>query len=179
VQSSQYDAANQVAGFGYDAAGNLTDDTTGVLATYDALARMTARGGTTYAYNGDGTLVSQVTGGVTTNVERRTENVERRTVSLAAPMPVGSAPSRAARPRRATTHILADTTRTWYATDALGTVRRTLTDAGLPGATLAGACPERSEGTRGARCASGPCPPLGSPASYRTLPAGWCICARW
>jgi hypothetical protein len=27
---------------------------------------MTARGGITYAYNGDGALVSQVTGGVTT-----------------------------------------------------------------------------------------------------------------
>jgi hypothetical protein len=45
VQSSQYDAANQVIGFGYDAAGNRTDDTTGVLASYDALSRMTARAG--------------------------------------------------------------------------------------------------------------------------------------
>jgi hypothetical protein len=45
-------------------AGNLTNDGT-AADTYDALNRTTVPGAT-YAYNGDGTLVSQLTGGVTT-----------------------------------------------------------------------------------------------------------------
>jgi hypothetical protein len=72
-----YNAANQITntGFSYDNAGNLIGDGTAAY-TYDALSRTTARGGTTYAYNGDGTLVSQATGGVTT----------RYTQDLAAPL---------------------------------------------------------------------------------------------
>jgi YD repeat-containing protein len=46
-------------------AGNLTNDGTAAY-TYDALNRTTVRGTTTYGYNGDGTLVSQLTSGVTT-----------------------------------------------------------------------------------------------------------------
>jgi YD repeat-containing protein len=46
-----YNAANQVAGYTYDNAGNLTNDGTTTYA-YDALSRMTARGSTTYSYNG-------------------------------------------------------------------------------------------------------------------------------
>ena len=72
-----YNLANQIsnAGFTYDNAGNLTNDGTAAY-TYDALNRTTVRGGTTYGYNGDGTLVSQATSGVTT----------RYTQDLAAPL---------------------------------------------------------------------------------------------
>jgi YD repeat-containing protein len=72
-----YNAANQITNVGvvYDAAGNLLSDGT-AAATYDALNRTTARGTTTYTYTGDGTLVSQATGGVTT----------RYTQDLAAPL---------------------------------------------------------------------------------------------
>lgn len=51
----------------YDNAGNVTNDGT-ATATFDALHRMTTRGGgtTTYGSNSDGVLVSQMTGGVTT-----------------------------------------------------------------------------------------------------------------
>jgi YD repeat-containing protein len=59
----------------YDNAGNLTNDGTAAY-TYDALGRTTVRGATTYGYNGDGTLVSQATSGVTT----------RYTQDLAAPL---------------------------------------------------------------------------------------------
>ena len=48
----------------YNAA-NLTNDGTAAY-TYDALSRTTARGATTYAYNGDGTLVKQIASGTTT-----------------------------------------------------------------------------------------------------------------
>ena len=72
-----YNAANQIsnAGFSYDNAGNLINDGTAAY-TYDALNRTTVRGATTYGYNGDGTLVSQATSGVTT----------RYTQDLAAPL---------------------------------------------------------------------------------------------
>ena len=62
-----YNLANQIsnAGFTYDNAGNLINDGT-AASTYDALNRTTVRGGTTYTYTGDGTLVSQATSGVTT-----------------------------------------------------------------------------------------------------------------
>ena len=69
AQQHTYDAANQVVGGTYDAAGNLTGDGTSTN-TYDALGRLTAGNvgaqGSTYSYNGDGTLVGQAGGGVTT-----------------------------------------------------------------------------------------------------------------
>jgi RHS repeat-associated protein len=124
-----YNVANQItnAGFTYDNAGNLLNDGTAAY-TYDALSRTTARGTTSYAYNGDGTLVSQTASSVTT----------RYTQDLAAPLSqvlqtqVGAA---------ARTEYLYGLTRlaslnsgvkTWYAADALGSVRRTVTDAGVP-----------------------------------------------
>jgi YD repeat-containing protein len=51
-----FNAANQVSGFSYDAAGNLTNDGTATYG-YDALGRMTIRNTTPYTYNGDGALV--------------------------------------------------------------------------------------------------------------------------
>jgi len=75
--TTTYNFANQITntGYSYDNAGNLINDGSAAY-TYDALSRMTQRRSTTYTYNGDGTLVSQATGGVTT----------RYTQDLAAPL---------------------------------------------------------------------------------------------
>lgn len=51
-----YNAANQVSGFTYDAAGNLTSEGW-ITYTYDTLNRMTAHSDTTATYNGAGVLV--------------------------------------------------------------------------------------------------------------------------
>jgi YD repeat-containing protein len=100
----------------------------GTAYIYDALNRTTVRGGTSYTYNGDGTLVSQATSGVTT----------RYTQDLAAPLSqVLQTKVGAATP---TDYIyglnrlasLNSGVKTWYAADALGSVRRTVTDAGVP-----------------------------------------------
>ena len=60
-------ANNQVSGYGYDAAGNMTNDPTdGVAATYDAenhIATATKNGvSTTYVYDADGNRVEKSTG---------------------------------------------------------------------------------------------------------------------
>ena len=58
TQNLTYNAANQVSGWSYDAAGNLlTDGTTAY--TYDALNRVLTMGSTSNQYNADGTLVAQ------------------------------------------------------------------------------------------------------------------------
>jgi RHS repeat-associated protein len=123
-----YDAAHQVQGWAYDAAGNLTNN--GTLAyTYDALHRVrTASGlgaGQTYQSNGDGVLVQ--------------DSVRTYTYDLAAPLPqrlswdgplsgetavygVGAAPVR-----------IADNDGTaWLLPDGLGSVRGRVNDAGIP-----------------------------------------------
>jgi RHS repeat-associated protein len=56
TQSQSYNAAIQVIGWSYDAAGNLLSDGTHTSA-YDALSRQVSRDGINYSYNGDGTLV--------------------------------------------------------------------------------------------------------------------------
>ena len=111
-----YDAANQVVGWNYDAAGNLLNDGT-TSYTYDALNRAVTTGSTTNASNADGVLVQQ---GTTRYVQ-----------DLASPL----------------SQILSDgttsyvygqerlfgqqsSTRTWYTTDALGSVRQTMNDTG-------------------------------------------------
>jgi RHS repeat-associated protein len=89
---------------------------------------MSARGTTTSAYNGDGTLVSQAVGGVTT----------RYTQDLAAPLSQVLQTQVGASTR--TDYLyglnrlasLSGSTKTWYASDALGSVRRTVADAGTP-----------------------------------------------
>jgi RHS repeat-associated protein len=115
------------AGYTYDNAGNLTNDGS-AASTYDALNRMTQRGTTTHTYNGDGTLVSQASGGITT----------RYTQDLASPLSqvlqtkVGSA---AITDYRYGLHGLASLNsgvKTWYTADALGSVRRTVSDSGTP-----------------------------------------------
>jgi len=124
-----YNFANQItnAGYTYDNAGNLTAEGTTTY-SYDALSRMTQRGSTTYSYNGDGTLVAQAAGGTTTLY----------TQDLASPLTqilqskVGAA--------TATDYVyglsrlasLNGSTTTWYAADALGSVRRTFNTAATP-----------------------------------------------
>jgi PKD repeat protein len=132
--TTTYNTANQItnAGFSYDNAGNMISD--GAAYTYDALSRTIARGGTTYAYNGDGTLVSQATGGVTT----------RYTQDLAAPLTqvlqtqVGAATRTGYIYGLNRLASLTGSTKTWYVADALGSVRRTVTDSGTPLALLHG-----------------------------------------
>jgi RHS repeat-associated protein len=127
VQTSYaYNAANQVIGWTYDAAGNLLSDGT-TSYSYDALDRVlsTTSGGTTrtHAYNGDGVRVGQSVGGVTT----------RYAQDLAAPLNQvladGSASYIYGHERLAGVQGGA---RTWYSGDALGSVRLTLSDAGAP-----------------------------------------------
>jgi len=128
LEHHDYDAANQVVGWTYDAAGNLINDGTNQY-TYDALNRTSSvrQGGTTttYTYNGDGTLVKQIGSGAATLY----------TQDLASPLTqilqtkVGTA--------TATDYIyglnrlasLNGSTTTWYAADALGSVRRTFDGA--------------------------------------------------
>ena len=111
-----YDAANQVIGWSYDAAGNLLDDGTTTY-TYDALNRVVTTGSTTNAYNADGVLVQQ---GSTRYVQ-----------DLASPLSqiLGDGTSTYV---YSTERLYAQqgSTRTWYATDALGSVRQSLNDMG-------------------------------------------------
>ena len=119
-----YNAANQIsnAGYSYDNAGNLTNDGSATY-SYDALSRMTARGATSYSYNGDGVLVY--------------DGTTRSTQDLAAPLSQVLQTTQGS----ATTQYLygigrlasvAGSTRMWYGTDALGSVRQTLSDIGAP-----------------------------------------------
>lgn len=122
TQALSYNEANQVIGWTYDEAGNLLDDGTTTYA-WDALGRMTQRDTTLFSYNGDGVLVAQDDG----------VQVTRYTQDLVAPL----------------SQVLADGTSTyiygherlagkarrnpvWYGSDALGSVRLTLTGGGRP-----------------------------------------------
>jgi RHS repeat-associated protein len=114
----------------YDAAGNLTSDGTATY-TYDARNRLTQRGTTSYSYNGDDVLVAQATAGVTT----------RYTQDLASPL---SQVLQTTQGLVTTDYLygrerLAATTgaaKTWYLGDALGSVRLTANDLGLPLTTV-------------------------------------------
>gem|GEM_PF-5798368 len=121
IQNHSYDAANQVSGWSYDAAGNLTSDGT-TTSTYDALNRLTVQGITNNAYNGDGVLVAQTTGSATISY----------TQDLIAPLSQilsdGTSQYVYGRDRL---FGVAGGTRTWYLGDALGSVRQTFDDAGL------------------------------------------------
>ncbi len=122
MQSRSYDAANQVVGWSYDAAGNLLSDGSS-SSTYDALNRLASQGGTSYAYNGDGVLVAQTVGITTTHY----------TQDLVAPLSqmlsVGDTIYFYGHERL--TGQVSGTT-TWYSYDGLGSVRQTLDAAGAP-----------------------------------------------
>jgi RHS repeat-associated protein len=127
--TATYDAADQCNGWTYDLAGNLTSDGTATF-VYDALNRTTSvtmgSQTRTNTYNGDGALIKQVANGTTTYYSQ----------DLVAPL------SQILQTKQGATTIsllygmerLASktgTTRTWYLGDALGSVRRTTTEAGV------------------------------------------------
>jgi YD repeat-containing protein len=116
----EYNAANQVAGFTYAAAGNLTDDGTATYG-YDALGRMTERDSTTYAYNGDGVLVDDGTTRYTQDLATPLSQVLQTTQGSATTDYLYGMDRLAA---------VDGSNRTWYVGDALGSVRMTLDDAG-------------------------------------------------
>jgi RHS repeat-associated protein len=121
-----FNAANQVDGFSYDEAGNLTDDGTATY-SYDPLGRLGARDGVSYGYNGDGALVARYDDDTTTSYAQ----------DLAAPL---SQILQTTQMSTTTNYLygldrLAAQTgsaKTWYVGDALGSVRQTLDDAGVP-----------------------------------------------
>jgi RHS repeat-associated protein len=119
-----FNEANQVDGFTYDAAGNLTDDGSATYG-YDTLNRLIARDTTAYGYNGDGALV--VRGDATTT---------RYTQDLAAPLSqiLQTTAISTTKYLYGLDRLAAQTgsDRTWYVGDALGSVRLTLDDAGAP-----------------------------------------------
>jgi RHS repeat-associated protein len=137
-----HDAANQVLEWRYDAAGNLLSDGTRTL-DYDALGRLSSVAApgttsvaapgttTTYRYSGDGVLASQTTTGTTT----------RSTQDLQAPLSQILEVNRGGttttyRYGQARLSEVQGGSRTWYRTDALGSVRQTLTDTGTASAAI-------------------------------------------
>ncbi|HEU4321507.1 MAG TPA: DUF6531 domain-containing protein [Roseiflexaceae bacterium] len=129
-----YDAADQVLGWQYDAAGNLLHDGSSRW-SYDALGRMIAAGRgletRTYTYNGDGVLVAETSGGSTT----------RYVQDLAAPLSQVLQIQHDASSTRVVygedrLFSVTSGVRSWYGADALGSVRQTWGDAGAPSASI-------------------------------------------
>ena len=71
-QEYDFNAANQVVGWDYDAAGNLIDDNAQTY-TFDDRGRMMSAGVATYAYNGDGVLAQATQNGATTSYVQDTQ----------------------------------------------------------------------------------------------------------
>ena len=115
-EQRSYDAAHQVVGWQYDAAGNLLADSTHSYG-YDALGRMTSIDGVAHTYNGDGVLVAS--------------GITRYTQDLVAPLDQVLSDGTSTYVYGAK-RLFGDTsgTRTWYTTDLLGSVRQTLSDSG-------------------------------------------------
>ena len=111
-----YDAANQVIGWSYDAAGNLRSDGTTTY-SYDALNRAIITGSTSNSYNADGVLVQHGT----------TRYVQDLAAPLSQILSDGASTSVYGQERL---YALQGSARTWYATDALGSVRQTPNDSG-------------------------------------------------
>ncbi|WP_161668728.1 RHS repeat domain-containing protein [Kallotenue papyrolyticum] len=123
-----YNAADQVVGWTYDATGNLLNDGTTTY-VYDALGRLTSTthsgSTTTHSYNGEGVLVAQTTSSTTTHY----------TQDLVAPL---SQILQRQQGTQRTDYVygrerllaLDGTAQTWYGSDALGSVRQTLSSSG-------------------------------------------------
>lgn len=134
ITHTAYDAANQVVGWSYDAAGNVISDTARTY-TYDALDRLTSLSGGTgqeaYAYNGDGTLVSQTVGVSTTQF---TQDLAGPASQILATQTGGGAATDYLYGLDRLASASGGGARTWYGTDPQGSVRYTLDDAGNAGA---------------------------------------------
>ncbi|KAB8141080.1 hypothetical protein F8S13_21425 [Chloroflexia bacterium SDU3-3] len=111
-----YNAANQVDGWTYDLKGRLTSDGTTTYG-YDNLDRVIALNGVTQKYNGDGVLMQSGTITYTQDVALALPQVIQ---TLGTDYVYGA--DRLAE--------VSKTARTWYATDALGSVRLTTSDTG-------------------------------------------------
>jgi YD repeat-containing protein len=120
TQSHQYNAANQVIGWSYDAAGNLLSDGTHT-SSYDALSRQVSRDGTTYASNGDSGLVQA--------------GATAYTLDLAAPLSQVLHDGTSDYVYGNGAERLRAAGGAWYIPDALGSVRATLDGAGTVLAT--------------------------------------------
>jgi RHS repeat-associated protein len=124
VTSQTYNAADEVVGYTYDAASNLTDDGTHTYA-YDPLNHLVQRDATSYTDDADGVLAAETTGGSTISY----------TQDLASPL---SQILQTVQGGTTTDHLYglerlaseASGTRTWYGSDALGSVRQTLNSGG-------------------------------------------------
>jgi YD repeat-containing protein len=126
--SYSYDAADQVVGWGYDAAGNLLSD--GATSyTYDALNHLTGSSATgrdsSYAYNGDGTLVSQTTNGTTTSYAQDLAASQSQILATTGITSTNYLYGSDIAPLLA----LSGSTHAWYGLDGQGSVRQTLDDA--------------------------------------------------
>jgi RHS repeat-associated protein len=119
--TTSYDAANQVSGWTYDAAGNLIGDGT-TTSAYDALNRLTIRGTTTYTYNGDGALVYDGATRYTQDLLSPLSQILQTTQGLTTTDYLYGANRLAS---------VAGSTRSWYLGDALGSVRQTLSNSGI------------------------------------------------
>ena len=134
TQQHTYDAANQVQGWTYDPAGNLTGDGTSTN-SYDALGRLTAGAsgaqGSTYSYNGDGTLVGQATGGVTTGYAQDVAGGQSQVLAIAtgSGAGAGTVDQLWGLDRLASLNPTTGA-RAWYGYDGQGSARQLLNDAG-------------------------------------------------
>jgi YD repeat-containing protein len=126
--SYTYDAADQVQGWTYDGAGNLTSDGATTY-TYDALGRLTATSATgqsrAYAYNGDGTLVSATINGTTTSYA---QDLAADTSQILAKLSGSTSVDYLYGSERLA--ALTGGVRSWYGWDGQGSARQALSDTG-------------------------------------------------
>jgi RHS repeat-associated protein len=130
TESRSYNAANQVVGWTYDAAGNLTSDGTRSY-SYDALNRqLSATQGLTttrYGYNGDGVLITATVG---SGLETRYIQDQSAPLSQILQAKQGTTTTSYLY-GHARLASLTGSTRSWELADALGSVRGTLDEAGV------------------------------------------------
>lgn len=127
--SYSYDAADQVVGWIYDNAGNLTNDGTTAY-SYDATNDLTGSTATgqsrAYTYNGDGTLVAQTANGTTTNYTQDLAAYQSQVLAAT----VGLTGTDYLHGQDLAPLVaLSGTTRTWYGLDGQGSVRQSLDDS--------------------------------------------------
>lgn len=132
---ARYDAANQVVGWSYDAAGNLLNDGTSAYG-YDALNELTSVTATLlqegYTYDGDGVLVAQTDNGAATAYTPDLAGGESQVLQatsggVTTDYLYGDGAERLA------AQVSGGTTHRWYVTDPQGSVRDTADDTGVLG----------------------------------------------